>query len=115
MASVTLALSTDTGEAGGFFALSGEMGVADLGTTTAITRAGTARFDSVRLDLGGRGVLSKNDRLSFAVAMPIAVTSGTADMQVPVALASGGAEVRAEICEGTLDAVTESAARMSLM
>lgn len=95
MASVTLALSTDTGEAGGFFALSGEMGVADLGTTTAITSAGTARFDSVRLDLGGRGVLAKDDRLSFAVAMPIAVTSGTADMQVPVALAGGGTEVRA--------------------
>ncbi|MCU0902901.1 MAG: S8 family serine peptidase [Tabrizicola sp.] len=94
MASVTLALSTDTGEAGGFFALSGEMGVADLGTTTAITRAGTARFDSVRLDLGGRSVLAKDDRLSFGVAMPIAVTSGTADMQMPVALAGGGAEVR---------------------
>lgn len=94
MASVALALSTDTGDAGGFFALSGEMGVADLGTTTAITSAGTAQFNSVRLDLGGRGVLAKDDRLTFAVAMPIAVTSGQADMQVPVPQAGGGAEVR---------------------
>lgn len=94
MASVTLALSTDTGEAGGFFALSGEMGVADLGTTAAITSAGQAQFNSVRLDLGGRGVLSPDDRLAFGVSMPIAVTSGSAGMQVPVALADGGSEVR---------------------
>ncbi len=95
MASVTLALSSDKGEAGGFFALSGEMGVAELGTTTAITRAGTARFDGIRLDLGGRSVLARGDRLSVGVAMPIAVTSGQAEMQAPVALAGGGSEVRA--------------------
>lgn len=94
MASVTLALSTDTGAAGGFFALSGEMGVADLGTTTAISSTGTARFDSVRLDLGGRGLLAKGDRLTVGVGLPIAVSSGAAEMQVPVALAGGGSEVR---------------------
>lgn len=93
MASVTLALSTDTGEAGGYFALSGEMGVADLGTTPAISSAGQAQFNAVRLDLGGRDVLASGDRLSFGVAMPIAVTSGGAEMRVPVATA-GGAEVR---------------------
>lgn len=95
MASVTLALSTDTGDAGGFFALSGEMGVADLGSTAAISSAGQAQFNSVRLDLGGRGVLAKGDKLTIGFAMPIAVTSGQADMRVPVSLADGGSEVRA--------------------
>jgi subtilase-type serine protease len=93
MASVTLALSTDTGDAGGFFALSGEMGVADLGTTTAITSAGQAQFNSLRLDVGGRGVLASGDRLTVGIAMPIAVTSGGAEMLVPVRTA-GGSEVR---------------------
>lgn len=94
MAAVTLALSTDTGAAGGFFALSGEMGVADLGSTTAITSTGQAQFNSLRLDLGGRGVLASNDRLTIGLSMPIAVTSGAADMRVPVSMADGGAEVR---------------------
>lgn len=95
MASVTLALSTDTGDAGGFFALSGEMGIADLGSTAAIASEGQAQFNSLRLDLGGRGVLASNDRLTIGFAMPIAVTSGEADMRVPVSLADGGSEVRA--------------------
>lgn len=93
MASITLALSTDTGE-GGFFALSGEMGVADLGSTTAISSTGQANFNALRLDLGSRDVLAAGDKLTFGVAMPIAVTSGGADMIVPVATTSGGAEVR---------------------
>lgn len=90
MASLTLALSTDTGE-GGFFALSGEMGVADLGTTTAITSAGQAQFNAIRLDLGGRDVLASGDKLTVGVSMPIAVTSGGAEMLLP---ASGGSETR---------------------
>lgn len=40
-------------------------------------------------------MLAKDDRLTFAVAMPVAVSSGAADMQVPVALASGETELRA--------------------
>lgn len=93
MASVTLAVSTDTG-AGGFFALSGEMGVADLGSTTAISSTGQAQFNAMRLDLGSRDVLAAGDKLTFGVAMPIAVTSGGADMMVPVATTSGRSEVR---------------------
>ena len=56
--------------------------------------AGTTRdLIEVRLDLGGRDVFSAGDRISFGVAMPIAVTSGAAEMRVPVRTA-GGAEVR---------------------
>lgn len=93
MASVTLALSSDTGE-GGFFALSGEMGVADLGTTSAIASASAAQFNALRLDLGSRDVLSAGDKLTVGVSMPIAVTSGNADMLVTGTSGSGGAETR---------------------
>ncbi|HMS94304.1 MAG TPA: S8 family peptidase [Tabrizicola sp.] len=93
MASVMLALSSDTGE-GGFFALSGELGVADLGTTAAIASSGSTSFNAVRLDLGGRDVMTEDDRLSLGISLPIAVTSGSAEMLVPVASASGAAETR---------------------
>lgn len=93
MASVTLALSSDTGE-GGFFALSGEMGVADLGTTSAIASASAAQFNALRLDLGSRDVLAAGDKLTVGVSMPIAVTSGNADMLVSGTSGSGGAATR---------------------
>lgn len=94
MAALTLSLSHDVGT-GAFFALSGEMGIADLAAPTAISRVGTASFNSVRLDVGGRDVFGKGDRLSVGVAMPMAVSSGSADMTVPVRLADGRSEVRA--------------------
>lgn len=93
MASVMFALSSDTGE-GGFFALSGEVGVADLGDTAAITSSASTIFNALRLDLGSRNVMTSDDRLSLGISMPIAVASGRAKMMVPVATASGGAEVR---------------------
>lgn len=94
MAALTVALSNDGGD-GGFFALSGEMGIADLGTPTAISTVSVARFNSLRLDLGSRSVFSGEDRLTLGISMPIAVTSGSANMIVPVSLAEGGTEVRA--------------------
>lgn len=93
MAALTMSLSHDMGQ-GGFFALSGEMGVADLGSTSAIRAAGQASFNSVRLDLGGRDVFGKGDRLSVGVALPMAVSSGSADMTMPVRSADGRTEVR---------------------
>lgn len=93
MAALTVSLSHDLGT-GGFFALTGEMGVADLATPTAMSRVSTARFDSISLDLGGRNVLARDDRLSIGVSMPLAVSSGQAVMEVPVALTRGEAEVR---------------------
>ena len=93
MAALTVSLSHDLGN-GGFFALSGEMGMADLATPTAMSRVSTARFDSVSLDLGGRNVFARDDRLSVGVSMPIAVSSGEAVMEVPVSLGRGRSEVR---------------------
>jgi hypothetical protein len=93
MAALTVSLSHDLGN-GGFFALTGEMGMADLATPTAMSRVSTARFDSISLDLGGRNVFARDDRLSVGVSMPIAVSSGEAVMDVPVALGAGRSEMR---------------------
>jgi subtilase-type serine protease len=93
MAAVTLALSHDIGT-GGFFALSGEIGVADMATPAAMASVSTADFNSVSLDIGSRSVFAKGDRLSVGVSMPIAVTSGSASMMVPVALGEGRSEIR---------------------
>lgn len=94
MAALTMSLSHDVG-LGGFFALSGEVGIADLGTPVAMRDVGQAGFNSVKLDLGSRGVFAQGDRLSVGVGMPMAVSSGSADMTVPVRLADGGTEIRA--------------------
>jgi subtilase-type serine protease len=93
MAALTLALSNDSGD-GGFFALSGEMGLADLGAPKAIADVGIARFNSLSLDIGSRNVFARDDRLTLGLSMPVAVTSGAASMMVPVALGEGRAEVR---------------------
>jgi subtilase-type serine protease len=93
MAAVTLGLSHDVGS-GGFFALSGEFGVADMATPAAMSSVSSAEFNSVSLDVGGRDVFAKGDRLTVGVSMPIAVTNGSASMVVPVALGDGRSEVR---------------------
>jgi hypothetical protein len=93
MAAVTLGLSHDTGT-GGFFALSAEIGVADLAAPAALSSVSAARFDSVSLDFGSRSVLARGDRLSLGVSMPLAVTSGSARMVAPVALGEGRTEMR---------------------
>ena len=62
---------------------------------TAMSRVGSAGFDSLRLDVGSRNVFGKGDRLSVGVGLPVAVSRGSADMVVPVRLADGGTEVRA--------------------
>lgn len=61
MAALTVSLSHDLGT-GGFFALSGEMGLADLATPRALTGVTAAGFDSLGLDLGSRNVLARGGR-----------------------------------------------------
>ncbi|MCU0902313.1 MAG: S8 family serine peptidase [Tabrizicola sp.] len=93
MAALTLALSQDLG-AGGFFALSGEIGLADLAAPAALSAISAARFDSLGLEIGARGVLTGGDRLALGLSMPVAITAGEAAMLAPVARADGGKELR---------------------
>lgn len=88
LAALQLGLTQDLGE-GGFLSLSGEMGVASLGSQAALSNVSSAGFNSVKLDIGQHGVFAENDRLALGVSMPMAVTSGSAELIVPVAHAAG--------------------------
>jgi hypothetical protein len=83
MASVTFGITQDLG-GGGFLALSGELGLTDLGGATVFGRAGTARFNAVKLQAGARDVLAAGDRLTLAVGLPVAITSGETVVDLPV-------------------------------
>ena len=83
MASVSLGVAQDFGNSG-FIAVSGELGMTDMGGATAITGAGSARFDSAALKIGSSDVFAKGDRLTVGVAMPMSVASGQRTVNLPV-------------------------------
>ncbi len=88
MASLELGVTQDLGR-GGFVSLGGEMGVADLGQQAMLTSVSSARFNSVNLQIGSHDAFTRGDRLTLAVGMPVAVTSGRAQAVLPVASARG--------------------------
>ncbi|MCX8509263.1 MAG: hypothetical protein ORN49_10365, partial [Rhodobacteraceae bacterium] len=88
LAALQMGLTQSFGE-GGFLSLSGELGLADLGSQAALSNVSRAGFNSVRMDIGQHGVFAENDRLALGVSLPMAVTSGSAEMILPVAHAKG--------------------------
>ncbi|MFZ1660604.1 MAG: S8 family peptidase [Paracoccaceae bacterium] len=88
LASLELGLTQDLGN-GGFLNLSGELGLADLGSQVALSNVSSARFNSIKLDIGSRDVFASGDRLSFGASMPMAVTNGSARLSAPVIMAAG--------------------------
>lgn len=83
MASVSLGVTQRLGSTG-FIALSGELGVTDLGGATALTDATSARFDAVKLVAGSSDVFARGDRLSIGLGLPVAIASGQTVMELPV-------------------------------
>jgi hypothetical protein len=83
MASVALGVTQDLG-GGAFLALSGEVGVTDLGGSTVFGDTGSARFDAVKLTAGRSDVFTKGDRLSVGVGLPVAIASGETVLDLPV-------------------------------
>lgn len=86
MASVALGVTQDLGN-GAFMALSGEMGLTDLGGATALGDTSSARFDAVKLTAGQSNLFTKGDRLSVGLGMPIAIASGQTVLDLPVSRA----------------------------
>ena len=83
MASVSLGVAQDLGE-NAFLAVSGEVGISDLGGSTAFGPSGSARFNSAALKIGRSNVFAKGDRISLGVAMPMAVSAGQRMVNLPV-------------------------------
>jgi hypothetical protein len=90
MASVSLGLTQSLGE-GGWVALSGEVGLSDLGGDTAFGRTTAGSFNSARLEVGQIGVLGRDDRLSVSVGLPVALRSGRVEAMLPVVTPMGTA------------------------
>jgi subtilase-type serine protease len=88
MVSLQLGLSQEVGKSG-FFTLGGEFGLADLGSQAILSDVSTAGFNSLKLGIGNRSVFTNGDKLALGVSMPMAVTSGSAQMILPVAGRSG--------------------------
>ncbi len=87
MAALSLGVTQGLGT-NGWIALSGQIGVSDLGGDTALGRTSGGSFDSARLELGQSGVFSRGDRLSLSLGLPVALRSGRIEARLPVA-ASG--------------------------
>lgn len=83
MASVAVGITQDLGN-GAFLALSGEMGLTDLGGATALSEATSARFDALKLTAGRSDIFSKGDRISVGIGMPVAIASGRTELNLPV-------------------------------
>lgn len=83
MTSVTLGL-THSFENSAFVAMSGEVGVTDLGGATAFGETGSARFDALKLSFGRSGFLAKGDRISVGIGLPVAIASGETVLNLPV-------------------------------
>lgn len=90
----TLAGAVDIGTAvgladEGFFSVRGRFGIT-AGQKTTYSMSSSTSFDSYALEVGKRNAFAHGDRLTLAVEMPTALTSGTADVTLPVARAGGG-------------------------
>ena len=83
MASLALGITQDLGN-GSFLALSGELGLTDLGGDTALGSSGSARFDALKLTAGQSDLFNKGDRLSIGIGMPVAIASGETVLNLPV-------------------------------
>lgn len=83
MASVALGLTQDFGN-GTYLALSGEIGVTDLGGSTVFGNTGSAGFNAVKLTAGQSDLFSKGDRLSVGIGLPVAIASGETVLKLPV-------------------------------
>ena len=83
LASVSFGVAQDLG-ANAFLALTGEVGMTDLGGSTAFGGVGSAQFDSASLRVRQRDVFTDGDRLTLGVAMPVAVASGQTMVNLPV-------------------------------
>lgn len=88
MIALDLGLSTTLGEAG-FVRLSGQMGLAQPRGAGAFAELDDSRFDSLSLDIGRENAFQNGDRLTLGLALPVAMTSGRAAMDLPMTRSSG--------------------------
>ena len=83
-----LRLSRDF-ENGAFFGLGAEIGVAALDRPAAFASVSRVGYDSFSASFGQRDLFRRGDRISLGVSLPVAVTSGSARVALPVLAEDG--------------------------
>ncbi len=78
----------------GFLKFGGTFGLSPSGTDGQMSKNSDVSFNAFRAKIGQTGVVRKGDRLSLGISMPIAVTSGSAQIALPVARGAGGISYR---------------------
>ncbi len=78
----------------GFLKFGGTFGLSPSGSGGQLLKNSDVRFNAFRAKIGHSGVVRKGDRLSLGISMPVAVTSGSAQIALPVARGVGGISYR---------------------
>ncbi len=78
----------------GFLKFGSTFGLSPNGTDGQMLKNSDVRFNAFRVKIGQSGVVRRGDRLSLGISMPVAVTSGSAQIALPVARGAGGISYR---------------------
>lgn len=79
---------------GAFIELGGSLGVAPGGTGAAMSRQSDISFNAFKIEAGQTSVLRRGDRLSLGLSLPVAVTSGSTRIALPVGRSASGIDYR---------------------
>jgi hypothetical protein len=75
---------------GGFFEIGGTLGMSPGGSGAVKSDRSDILFNAFRVEAGQRDVIRSGDRLSLGVTLPVAVTSGRAQIALPVSRSASG-------------------------
>jgi hypothetical protein len=75
---------------GGFFEIGGTLGMSPGGSGAVLSDRSDILFNAFRVEAGQNNLMRSGDRLSFGVTLPVAVTSGRAQIALPVSRSASG-------------------------
>ncbi|MFU8881195.1 MAG: S8 family peptidase [Rhodobacterales bacterium] len=88
LTALELAYRRDVGRAG-FIAFGGTFGMAPDRSGAAMSEQSSVRFNALRVETGQSDIMRDGDSLSFGMSLPVAVTSGGAQVALPVSRSDG--------------------------
>ena len=93
LAALELAYRRDVGR-DGFFEVGGTFGMSPADRGPALTDRSAVQFNAFKVEAGQNSVLRQGDRISLGLSLPVAVTSGGAEIALPVSRSDGRVEHR---------------------
>jgi len=93
LAALELAYRRDVGR-DGFFEVGGTFGMSPSERGPALSDRSAVQFNAFKVEAGQNSVLRRGDRISLGLSLPVAVTSGGAEIALPVSRSDGLVEHR---------------------